>query len=170
LANTIRAHIARAPRWGGRQNEDNMKITLVLAAGVVLASASAAFANDVQFTFADANGVPYCDGLQLTELDGVAQGVHTNGADCTEGAFAGGLQGHYHGYTGHRVTAMTTDPNLPNVIEMYLLDQLNMTWSVYDMDTADNEPFELVNSGVLLDGSPAAQLRRTHHAFSGRKP
>ena len=139
----------------------------LMATAFVLTSAGAAAANDVQYTFADGDGVPYCDGISLTESDGMAVGIHTNGAQCSEGDFAGGLQVKVLGSHGKKYTITTTDPNLRHTVEMYVLDQSNMTWSVYDMDTADDSPFSLANQGILLDGTPPAG---GHNAVSGHKP
>lgn len=143
-----------------------MKTSFMMAAAFLLAGSGAAWASHVDYTFADGDGVPYCDGISLDISDGLAVGVHTNGAQCKEGDYAGGLQGKWGGWKGKTYMVTTTDPNLANTVEMYVINQGNMTWSVYDMDTVDNSPFSLVNSGILLKGTPPAHAT---HALSGRK-
>ncbi|MBV9571185.1 MAG: hypothetical protein JO056_08085 [Alphaproteobacteria bacterium] len=148
-----------------------MKTGFMAAAAFLVAGAGAASADTFRYTFADADGIPYCDGIKLYEQDdGTASGVHTNGAQCTEGDYAGGfLSRLYAGYHGKKWVITTTDVNnLPGVVELYVLDTNDMTWDVYDQDTNNGLSFQLVNSGRLLNGNPPAG--RVHRGVSGRKP
>ncbi|MBV8799989.1 MAG: hypothetical protein JOY77_02120 [Alphaproteobacteria bacterium] len=146
-----------------------MKRSFLLAAGFVMATASAASANSVQYTFADTDGNPYCDGVQLDINNGVAVGVHTNGAQCTEGDYAGGLAVKMSGSKDKRLVITTTDVNnlSPGMVETYMIDTSDMSWQVYDENTNDVFPFQLVNEGVLLKGNPPAG--RGHRGVSGLK-
>lgn len=148
-----------------------MKTSFVVAAAFLVAGTGAASADTFRYTFADADGVPYCDGVKLAMQDnGTAYGVHTNGGQCTEGDYAGGFLSRLQaGYRGKKWVITTTDANnLPGVVETYVLDVNNMTWDVYDQDTNNGLSFQLVNSGVLLEGNPP--VGRMHKTVSGRKP
>jgi hypothetical protein len=46
--------------------------------------------------------------------------------------------------------------NFPGYIEVYVLDQLAMTWQLYVESTQDSQTFELYDSGVLLEGTPGS--------------
>ena len=145
-----------------------MKTSFVMGAAFLVAGDGAANAGVSDYTFADADGLPYCDGLQLSLDSGVAVGVHTNGAQCAEGDYAGGLQVRVSGSKGKRWMGTTTDVNnLPGVVETYVLDFSNMTWQVYDQDTANDLEFQLANEGVLLDGTPPARVGKSR--VSGHK-
>jgi hypothetical protein len=132
-----------------------MKTTLALAAAIMLGAAGTAVADTVSYTFGDDSGAPLCDGLQLDEESGVATGTHVGGSQCDVGDYAGGLEAHVIGIRHHVWVITTTDrQNVPHTVETYVINDRENTWQVYEVDTVDDVPFQLINSGVLLTGTP----------------
>ena len=136
-----------------------MKTKYAMAAAFVLASATAASADQLAYTFATADGTPYCDGLVMDVTDTFASGQHV-GSGCANpvaGDLAGGLEVRGLGSRHLKWTVSTSDKaNVPHTIEVYIVDPSLMTWQVYEEDTVDGVPFQLVDSGMLLNGAPPA--------------
>src|SRR3954469_2802020 len=115
--------VRRTGRRGSMRAPMNTKFAM--AAAFVLASAGAASADQVAYTFATADGTPYCDGLVLNVSNGFATGQHV-GSQCANalaGDFAGGLQ--VRGLGSHHLkwTVSTSDKaNVPHTIEVYVVD------------------------------------------------
>jgi len=149
-----------------------MKTKFGMAAAFVLASAGAASADQVAYTFATAGGTPYCDGLVLDVTDSFASGQHV-GSQCANPVandFAGGLQVRGLGSRHLKWTVSTSDKaNVPHTIEFYVVDANLMTWQVYEEDTADAVTFQLVDSGVLLNGAPPAHAGILRPVSGARK-
>ena len=154
------------------------KTALLAATAAILVSGIApASAKTVNYTLADTVGTPLCDGLTLKEVGFTAAGTHTAGTVCTEGDFAGGLYGRkILNSADVQWAIMTTDVNnFPGYLELYVLDQTAMTWQLYVESTSDKQAFELYDSGVLLEGTPASNGQVSQHEggkprFSFQKP
>jgi hypothetical protein len=149
-----------------------MKTSFAVAAAFVLASASAASADQVAYTFATQDGQPYCDGLVLDTTDTFAAGQHV-GSQCANpvaGDFAGGLEVRGLGSRHLKWTVSTSDKaNVPHTVEVYVVDPVTMTWKVYEEDTVDGVPFQLVDSGVLLNGGPPVHAGKLRPVSGVRK-
>src|SRR5580692_3086559 len=131
---------------------------LAATAAILISGITPASARTVRYTLADTVGTPFCDGPTLTESTTTAVGTHTAATICTEGDYAGGFAGkRVLGATDNQWIITTTDVNnFPGYIEIFVLDQLAMTWQLYVESTQDSQPFELYDSGVLLEGTPAS--------------
>jgi hypothetical protein len=149
-----------------------MSKKLALTAAAMLASITAASADNVQFTFATQDGQPYCDGVVMDETDGVAVGTHV-GSQCDRalaGDLAGGFQVRNLGSRHAQWTVSTSDKNnVPHTIEVYILDQNKMTWQVFEEDTVDALPFQFVDSGVLLNGAPPSHVGQVRPVSGSRR-
>ena len=131
---------------------------LAATAAILISGIAPASARTVKYTLADTVGTPLCDGLTLVEGTTTAVGTHTAATVCTEGDYAGGFAGKkVLGSTDSQWLITTTDVNnFPGYIEVYVLDQLAMTWQLYVESTQDSQTFELYDSGVLLEGTPGS--------------
>jgi hypothetical protein len=140
-------------------------VLLAATAAILVSGIAPASAKTVNYTLADTVGTPLCDGLTLKEVGYTAAGTHTAGTVCTEGDFAGGLWGKKMlGATDSQWAIMTTDVNnFPGYLELYVLDQTAMTWQLYVESTSDSQAFELYDSGVLLEGTPASNGQVSQH-------
>ena len=131
---------------------------LAATAAILISGIAPASARTVKYTLADTVGTPLCDGLTLAEGTTTAIGTHTAATVCTEGDYAGGFAGKkVLGSTDSQWLITTTDVNnFPGYIEVYVLDQLAMTWQLYVESTQNSQTFELYDSGVLLEGTPGS--------------
>lgn len=136
---------------------------LALAALFAVAFTASAQAKTVNYVFGQSGGGAFCDGLSLKEINGIATGIHTGDADCTEGQYAGGLKGVLGqintpgGKNGPTYSIVTRETGSPNSQELFVIDQQNMTWVLY-MQTTGSAQFTDVTSGpLLLAGSPASR-------------
>jgi hypothetical protein len=143
---------------------------LAATAALLVSSITPASARTVEYTLGDTVGTPLCDGLTLDEVKTTATGTHTAGTICTEGDFAGGFSGKkVLGAADTQWLITTTDVNnFPGYTEVFVLDQTAMTWQLYVESTQNSQPFELYDSGVLLDGTPASNGQVAQHR--GAKP
>jgi hypothetical protein len=124
-----------------------------LAAALIVGGASAANAAKKIYTFGTADGSPYCDGAELTESSGVAVGVHL-GVQCTEGDYAGGLEGTQIPVgAGKQYTMVTNEYSIgTGYIEYFTLNQAKLTWTLWLESTSGGLTFEEINAGELLKG------------------
>ena len=112
-------------------------------------------AGSVTYTFGQTGGGAYCDGIKLTETDGVATGTHIGATGCTEGNYAGGFSGKkVLGSTDTQWVITTLEPSIPNDEVIFVIDQAAMTWQDWIEDTTDGLALQEVSSGPLLKGTP----------------
>jgi hypothetical protein len=135
-----------------------MKLRFAFASLFVLASAGgASAAMNVDYTFANSVGAPFCDGVKLNEtglVTGTASGIHTG--TCVSGDYAGGVLVHIPATTNKIWVISSTDAtNAPGVVYVYVLDQKALTWTGYAEQTG-TLTFQQVRHGMLLVGTPPA--------------
>lgn len=131
---------------------------LAASAAILACGIDTASANTVKYTFEG-----YCDGLTLREVAGVAIGTHT-GSGCAgrEGDYAGGFSGKkVLGSVDTEWVITTTDTaGAAGLIELFIIDQTAMTWTVYE-ETAKSAEFAYFASGTLTDGAPPETASHT---------
>jgi hypothetical protein len=133
--------------------------TLRLLTTILFATAStAAYAASVTktYTFADADGTPYCDGIQLTQTDKFDTG-EVFGITCQEMDYGIGFKGKLPGAPAATWNLIYTDPTEPYDQYLAALDEGSRQWVLYFESQTYDIPFEEVNSGRLLKGRQGAR-------------
>ena len=122
------------------------------ATAAILASPSA---QATTFTFADANGAPYCNFIRLNQSNGLAGGV-IDGNACTPPGVTPGAG---------VVTAQLGTPGklwsfgfaTGKFASLFLLDEKALTWTLYAGAKSGGYALQPLESGTLLPGQQPAQ-------------
>jgi hypothetical protein len=113
----------------------------------------------VTYTFGNASGSPYCNGIELDQTGyyAVGYGLYTNCGNSDVNA--GGFEGKIKKLDRNSVwTITTTDPNGPGNTYVYVIDEKAMQWQVWGMsNTGSSFTFAKINSGELLLGYSTAK-------------
>jgi hypothetical protein len=132
---------------------------LFLTAAFVVGMGSAAFANQISSEDLSPNVVVnytftgYCDGVNLSQVNGIAQGYHTGSCEAPFPR-AGGFKVHRPNISDPLWTITTTDTGAPDYQLVFVLDERALTWTSWWEDTVLGIAFQELNSGTLTIGAP----------------
>jgi hypothetical protein len=130
-----------------------LKATVLGSAAIAIATlASPVMATTLRYTFANATGTPYCDGLTLTTTNNIVYGgTHTG--SCVNPDPAGGYKVKVNG--GNNLDIATTYSATDTVAYTFFLYLPGNEWFLYK---TVGGVFQQTNSGILLRGAPPAKV------------
>ena len=128
---------------------------LGVAAWAIAAILASPSAQATTFTFADANGSPYCNFIRLNQTSGLAGGV-IDGTACTPpGVIAGaGVFTAQLGTPGKLWSFGFATGAYPS---LFLLDEKALTWTLYAGAKSGGYALQPLESGTLLPGKQPAK-------------
>jgi hypothetical protein len=135
-----------------------MAMLRLLTAMLFATASTAAYAASATktYTFADANGTPYCDGIQLTQTGDFDSG-DIFGITCQETFYGMGLKAKLPNATAATWNFIYTDPTQPGDQFLVALDERSHQWAAYYESPYYGIPLTETGYGLLLKGQQAAR-------------
>jgi len=126
----------------------------LLTAVLFVTASSAAYAASVNktYTFANSDGTPFCDGIQLNQTGQLDTG-DIFGITCKETIYGLGLKGKIPGATASTWNFIYTDSEGQY---LYALNEKALTWESCYESAYYGIPFTCSGGGLLLKGQQAA--------------
>jgi hypothetical protein len=142
----------QAPPENNCGKTEMMTLRLLTAALLATASTAAYAASSTKtYTFADGNGVPYCDGIQLAQTGDFDSG-DIFGISCKEIYYGLGFKAKLPGAPAATWNFIYTDPTQPTTQFLVALDERSLQWAGYYESIEYGIALTEFNSGLLLKG------------------